>query len=573
MGKAALAPSDLPIIDILLVEDDPSDADLIGGMLGTHDASYYNIHHVKTQSEAIEALSEHMFSVCILDLVLPDANGFSALIDIQQRAPDMPVLILTGTNDMALAKQAVARGAQDYLLKDELAISLLGRSIEYAIERKQMENALIDRANHDALTGLTNRYMFENRLEMSLVRTERTGAGIAILFVDLDRFKCINDTYGHDAGDEVLRAVARRLKKILRVYDTPARFGGDEFAVLLEGITSPRDAAAIAQKFLDAINIPIPYHGKNFEVGASIGIMYSDDPISSEECLHRADTAMYHAKKEGGNTYRFFAPDMQDAAEARLKLEKEFRNAIAAGQLRLHYQPFMITGSDHILGVETLLRWAHPERGILVPEDFLSTAENERLMPEASLWIAMQLRRDIALWRQRKLPPLKITLNLSTSQLDDPGLLDWISPIAQTEFLGDHRLVVEIPEHVLISLSESRHMILKRMSDMGIGLHLDHFGRGALSLQTLLSLPFTMLKLDLSLIQGMVDDMEGDVLIGAAILLAHQIRMKVCAVGVEIPWQLDLLKKRRCDAIQGYFTAHPMPAAELVQWLAKRSAA
>jgi diguanylate cyclase (GGDEF)-like protein len=573
MAKSALAEQSLPATHILLVEDNPSDAFLIGRLLGEHGLPPCKTHYVKNQSEAIRALDERAFDVCLLDLTLPDAAGFSALITIQEKAPDMPILILTGTNDTSLAKRAVGRGAQDYLLKDEMETAALGRSIDYAMERKHVEKGLFQRANYDALTGLANRSLFESRLKLALARTERTGSGIAVLFIDLDRFKPINDTYGHETGDDVLKTVAQRLKSVLRAYDTAARLGGDEFAALLEGIASPRDAATIVRKIIKALAPPMLHHGKNLKISASIGIMFSDTPASPEAMLKNADAAMYQAKKEGGNSYHFHAPDIHGKADARFKIEKEIRTALSARQLRLHYQPYIAPDGEAILGVEVLLRWAHPARGLLRPDEFLGVAEESRLMPEIGEWMFSELRRDIALWNGHAVPPLEIAFNVCASQLDAPGFIDWVAPLAQEKLLGHHRLVAEIDADALAPLSESRLLLLTKLREAGILLHLDHFGRGPVSLQLLHTFPFSLLKLDLSLMARMSDGSQGDALIRTAIELAHQLGMKAGAVGVEMPWQMQTLKAQRCDMLQGFLIGRPMTADQLLKWLANRTAA
>lgn len=567
MVRSTLARQVLPLIQVLLVEDNPSDAFLVENLLGDSNIAEYKTHCVKTQSSAIEALATQSYDVCLLDLTLPDATGFSALIDIQEKAPDMPVLVLTGMNDMALAKGAVSRGAQDYLLKDEMEMTGLSRSINYAMERKRLEKELFQRANCDSLTGLSNREAFLNRLHMAIARAERTGMGIGVLFIDLDRFKPINDLQGHDAGDEVLRIVATRIKEVLRPYDTPARFGGDEFAVLLENMYNSRDAAYIARKIVKEISAAIPYHHLALEVSASIGVAFSYAPAEAEMLLHHADTAMYHAKRDGGCAYRFYADSMHEETLERLSLEEKLLAALQAKELRLYYQPFITPNGEAIVGVEALLRWAHPERGLLSAHEFIPAAEAARLMPEITEWICKQLREDIAVWNEQALPPLSVAINLSVSQLDSSDVVEQLASVADKKLLGGHKFAVEIPEEAMSSLSQKRFLTIGKISALGIDLHLDHFGRGSLSLTALHSLPFSLLKLDMSLIKNMKDEVDGDVLIRAAIMLAHHLGMKAGAVGVESPWQAKILQSQSCDLMQGYLTMHPMSAEQLADWI------
>lgn len=569
MARSALARQPLPLIHVLLVEDSPSDAFVVENMLDGGESAQYVTHHVPTQGDALAALDGQPFGVCLLDLTLPDASGFSALIEIQNRAPDMPVLILTGVKDTALARRAVARGAQDYLLKDEMETAGLARAIDYAIARKRVESELFQRANCDALTGLANREAFSGRLDLALARAGRSGAGVAVLFIDLDRFKPVNDVHGHDAGDEVLKALAGRIRAALRSYDAAARLGGDEFAVLLEGITNPRDAASIAQKIVREIALPVSYRGHSLEVGASVGVAFSHMPVTGKTLLQHADTAMYHAKKQGGGAYRFYAESMHEETLLRLSLEEDLCAAVEAGELRLYYQPCMSPDARKVLGVEALLRWAHPRRGVLFAQEFLPAAETARLMPRIGKWNCQQLKRDIAMWNAHDVPPLGIAVNLSASQLEAADLAAWFSPIAQREFLGRHHLIAEIPESAISPMSDAGLAAITALHEQGVALHLDHFGCSSLPLSVLVSLPFSMVKIDISLIRNLSRDMPEGLLIDAAIMLAHHLGLKAAAVGIEAPWQAALLKERDCDMFQGHLSAQPMTAERLVEWLKK----
>jgi diguanylate cyclase (GGDEF)-like protein len=573
MVRSALALSTLPQVHVLLVEDNPSDAFLVENLLEEEKATEYKTHCVKTMSQAIAALSDQTFDVCLLDLTLPDADGFSALMNIQNKAPDVPVLILTGINAMGLAKRAVGSGAQDYLLKDEMEITGLSRAIDYAMERKRVQKDLSQCTNYDVLTGLANKQTFVGYLRLALARSERSGIGVSVLFINLDRFKSINDTYGHDAGDEILHVVAQRTKSALRAYDMLARFGSDEFAVLLEGIHSPRDAANISQKIIRSIAEPICYHSHSLEVSASIGVVFSTIPITPETLLQRAVTAVHHVKKKGGNAYHFYAESMQEEALIRLSLEEDLRTALEADELRLYYQPYVSPNDDAIIGIEALLRWAHPERGILSAHEFLPAAESARLMPRITAWTYEQLRHDIAMWNAKELPSLRIAINLSVSQLDAPNVVEYFTTIADQDFLGEHSLIVEIPEAAVTSMTEERFLTISKLHALGIGFHLDHYGSSSLPLATLTSVPFSLLKIDQSLIQNLSKEMSSDLLISAAIMLAHHLGMKVGAVGVETPEQATQLKAQNCDTMQGHLTASPVTAEKLAEWLAPRYAA
>lgn len=571
MARSALAKAPEYIQNVLLVEDNSSDAYMVSDIMN-HAGSNYKVTHVESQSQAIEILGRQSFDVCLLDLSLPDASGFSALVDIQKYSPGMPVLILTGLNDKGLAKRAVSRGAQDYLLKDGLDGSGLFRAIDYAIERKRIEIELFLRANFDTLTGIANRDMFINRLELSLERLKRSGSSIAILFIDLDKFKPVNDIHGHDAGDEALKITAQRLKNIMRSYDTPARFGGDEFAVLLEGIGKPHNAANIAQKIITELSAPMHYSNNSFSIGASIGIVFvnaSEEQAATETILQHADLAMYHAKKEGGNNYRFYVENLQEEATARISLEEDLKTAIIAGELQLYYQPYISVADERLVGVEALLRWKHPERGLICAEEFLQSAESSHLMPDITQVACVQLCRDIAMWNAYSLPPLAIALNISASQLDAKNLIPCLMTIAGSDFLGEHHLAAEIPEQAIAQITGSRFMVLAKLSEMGIDLHIDHFGRNVLPLTTLCELPFSLLKLDNLLIKDMGKRQSDNISISAATSLAHQLGMRIGAVGVEEEWQQATLKSHSCDIMQGFVTTNAMSAEQFMGWVKK----
>lgn len=571
MARTSLAKAPEYSLNILLVEDNSSDAYMVNNLMNFAGGNY-TVTHVENQSQAIETLKKSEFDVCLLDLSLPDASGFSALIDIQEKAPTMPVLILTGTNDKALAKRAVSRGAQDYLLKDDLEGSGLFRAIDYAIERKRIEMELFLRANFDTLTGIANRDMFINRLELSLERLKRSGSGIAVLFVDLDKFKPVNDKYGHDAGDEALKITAQRLRNVMRSYDTPARFGGDEFAVLLEGVGKPHNAANIAQKIITELCAPMHHGSSSFSLGASIGIVFvnpSEESVATETILQHADLAMYHAKKDGGNNYRFYVENLHEEASARISLEEDLKTAIIAGELQLYYQPYLSVADDRLIGVEALLRWKHPERGLLCAEEFLQSAESCHIMPDITQVACVQLCRDIAMWNAYSLPPLVISLNLSAAQLDAKNLIPSLLTIAKSDFLGEHRLAAEIPEQAIAQISGARFMTLAKLSEMGIELHIDHFGRNILPLTTLCELPFSLLKIDGLLIKDMSRRQSENISIAAATSLAHQLGMKIGAVGVEEEWQHDALKSYSCDGMQGFIANNAMSAEQFMGWVKK----
>ena len=560
--------SEIAECSILVVEDNLSDQFLIRSLLDEMPSMHCRMYAVKTRLEALQMLARQSFTLCLLDLTLPDTTGFSALTDIQNVMPDLPVIILTGMDDADLARRALGRGAQDYLVKDELELHSLSRAIDYAIERKRIESTLFRRVCHDSLTGLMGKQLFESQLGMALLRAQRSPSGTAIFMMDMDGFRVFNEKHGYVAGDHVLHLMGQRFKEAVRAYDMIARMDNDRFAILFEGINHARHAAALAHKFLSLVSRPFSLRtGASCMVHISIGIAFTQQLVPPEEMLEHATSALMLAKQDGGNSYRFYEHVMQYSTAKALELEHSIQQGLKKDEFHLAYQPYAPVHSEQAMGVEALLRWANPTEGLLLRDSFFPAAETASLMPALGCLIGAHIQKDLVFWQHETLPSLEITLSLSASQLDSTDLLEWIRPLVQPEILGEHQLAVEIPEAVFAQNMINRVAVLCKLGNLGIRLHLNHFDGAVLPLQTLLMLPFSMIKLDASVLKRMVDHMEGDALLSTAALLAHHRGIRVAAVGVEMPLQKRLLAQHQCEVVQGHLTAYPMTAQQFSHWM------
>lgn len=554
---------------ILLVEDSASDALLIETRLAQ--ALSCKPERCATLEAALSALKTTEFDVVLLDLSLPDSAGFDGLLSIQNLAPKLPVVILTAYADEEMALGILAQGAQDYLFKDEAGARQIRRAVRFAMHRKQFEARLIERANHDTLTGLANRALFENRLEMALARLRRTGGGAGVFFLDLDGFKAINDTHGHAAGDALLRGVAARIREGLRPYDTAARFGGDEFAVLVEGIRSPRDAARVAQKLVSRLREPLDVAGKSLEVGVSIGVAtcLAHEGWDADTLMRHADEAMYAAKAIPHSGYRFYTPASEQQVRARLEMEKALQAAIDGEGLAVHYQPKISMETGATIGVEALLRWQHPQNGLLLSAEFLPLAE------EAGLSAALHARAwdmvcaDIARWRRFGVPVVPVSINVAASQLDDPAFVPMVEEKLTRNGIAPGTIEVEVPCAALLERTANRTQALKALRGLGVALHLDRFGESAVPLAALKALGVEAVKIPPSLVRGLEHSKDALYVVQSAMDIARHAGARVVATGIETDWQYGFFRDHYCQEGQGFSLCRPLPEAFLAQWLVK----
>jgi diguanylate cyclase (GGDEF)-like protein len=451
------------------------------------------------------------------------------------------------------------------------ALASVADVIAQDMERRRAEERLRYQAFHDLLTGLPNRRLFVDRLEQALRRTGRTrGRKVAVLYMDLDNFKVINDSLGHKQGDALLSTVAERLRNCLRPEDTLARFGGDEFTVLIEDIHSPKDVVQVAERIVEELREPFVIYERELFVRASIGIALGDARTQfSEELLRDADTAMYRAKEqETLKNYEFFDRSIYDRVLARLTLENELRSALENGEFLLHYQPIVNLCTSEVWGVEALLRWQHPERGLLNPSEFVPVAEESGLIVPVGKRV-MEDACELANELQRSRPrSLVACVNFSAMQLEYPDSAHTVEEILRRTGLQASLLHLDITETAYIRTIAAHDGSLDRLKGLGVRISIDDFGMGYSSLSYLKRLPSDTLKVDKSFVAGLGEDIKDTSIVRMIIDLAHTLGMEVVAEGVESKKQAELLRQMGCDMAQGYYYAKPMPPEEMSVFLA-----
>jgi diguanylate cyclase (GGDEF)-like protein len=438
-----------------------------------------------------------------------------------------------------------------------------------AIERQDEEENARRRALHDPLTGLPNRALFADHLSLALTRQERRGSTVAVIFMDLDNFKLVNDTLGHQAGDQLLKAVAPRLKQGLRPEDTVARFGGDEFAVLLEEIQDERDATLVAERIASVLARPFVVHGREHFVTASMGIAIGAGGAQSEALIRDSDAAMYRAKELGRARYEIFDEEMRFRLTDRLRVENELRLGIERGELRVHYQPVVALSTGRIAGAEALVRWEHPERGLLAPAEFISVAEEGGLIVPLGRFVLEESCRQAAAWHEAAAddPPLEISVNLSTRQLSDPELTGVVRRTLEATRIEPACVSLELTENVLMEESEAPLEVLRSLKELGIRLVVDDFGTGYSSLGYLKRLPFDAIKLDRTFVEGLGTERVNAAIVSAVTALAQTLGLSVIAEGVETGEQLELVRELGCHHAQGFLFSRPVPAEQFERLL------
>jgi diguanylate cyclase (GGDEF)-like protein len=427
----------------------------------------------------------------------------------------------------------------------------------------QANSQLHHLALHDTLTRLPNRSLLEDRITHSITSSERSGKRFALMFIDLDRFKTINDSLGHHYGDKLLQGVAERLTSGLRAEDTVARLGGDEFVVLLAEISTPTAAGSVAQKLLDALALPMDIEGQQQSVSGSIGIsIYPEDGTTLRELMSNADSAMYHAKKVGRGNHQFFAPEMNAAAGARLQLEQALRLALERKEFELHYQPKVDVASGEVMAMEALVRWRSPTRGLVPPYEFISVVEEIGLIIPLGAWVLRAACEQNQAWQDAGLARLRVAVNLSAYQFRQKDLPEFVAGVLEQTGLAGQYLELEVTESVVMHNPQEAVRILEQLSAQGIHISVDDFGTGYSSLSYLKQFRLDTLKIDRSFVRDINSDADDAAIVRSVIALAHSLRLQVIAEGVETAEQLEYLRALGCDQYQGYLRSKPVPAAE-----------
>src|SRR5438445_568223 len=683
---------------ILLIENDPTAANEIRAALALASSGFFEVEWVRQLSEGLARLTKGGIDAVLLELSLPDSHGIETFDKLFSTAPEVPILILGGSYNEALAKEAVGRGAQDYLLPGHLNYSL-PRALRNAIERKAVEDALyvekeravvtlnsigdavlctdisgivtylnlvaealtgwpreeaigkplaevfqiIDgatrqpardpmemavaqnrtvgltvdcvlirrdafesaiedsaapineragrvigavivfhdvsaaramsqqmthSAQHDVVTNLPNRMLLHDRISQSISLARRQHRPLAVLFLDLDRFKYINDSLGHAVCDQLLQSISKRLRASVRNSDTVSRQGGDEFVILLSEISHPEDAATSARKILFSLNAPHSIEGHDLDIAGSIGIsIYPGDGEEAETLIKNADTAMYHAKESGRNNFQFFKSEMNRQAVERQSLEGSLRHAVERGEFLLHYQPKINLFSGQITGAEALIRWQHPDRGLVAPAQFVPIAEDCGLILPIGRWVLREACKQAREWQDAGLPFKRISVNVSATEFRAKTFLEGVSTTLRETALQARYLDLELTEGVLMQNAKSTASVLQELKRMGVHLAVDDFGTGYSSLSYLRQFPIDVLKIDQSFVRQISDDPNDSAIVRAIIDMGKNLKKRVIAEGIETQEQLALLQSWHCAEGQGYLFSRPVPAAQSAQLL------
>lgn len=613
----------MPIPKVLLVNDDPASLYALESLLS--EAADQHVYELITASSGKEALRQvllHEFAVILLDVSMPGMDGFETAeaIHSHPRSAGVPIIFITAhyADEMNRLK-AYQKGAADYLftpvipqilqakvavfvemtkknillrkkseqlarLNQDLRVQRLqdlerinGELEQEIKDRKQAELRAHALSTRDALTNLVNRRALIQQLEHAVATSDRSGAGFALLFLDLDKFKQINDNYGHEAGDELLRQVSARLTAAVRVADVVARLGGDEFVVLIEGRAAAANAARVARKIELACALPFDIGSHRLKTAASIGIaIYPQDGNNAQALMKNADTAMYHAKQNDAGPVQFFHEELNVREREREQWTLELRKALASGQLELRYQPQIDIATGRTTGAEAQLYWRHPAKGMLDASAFLSQVQERGLLDRVDAWVITQACAQAALWQRaaagaRHGAPLCIWINLATPQLT-VDLLQTLLPAIRKQHLAPGSIGVELNEKLLLGATEPLAQLLQQLQSGGVLAALDDFGSARSSLAACQRWQLDVLKIDRSFIQSIGNDKGGSDIVAAVIHLARALSMKVVALGVERREQFDALRALGCDSCQGELFFAALPAAGLLEHAAARPA-
>ncbi len=565
-------------IRVLLIEDDPADAKWIEETLAKAAEVSFEISHAQALEHGLRLLRDGDFQCTLLDLSLEEGEGLDTLARAKVAASAVPIIAMTSQDDEVLALQALRFGAQDYLVKGDSDPRLVVRTLRHAVERhrilaelakaRQHEHYL---ATHDALTGLPNRLAFQDQLRRTLAYSARSEKEVGVLFLDVDRFKNINDSLGHPVGDELLKIVSERIRGILRTSDMVARLGGDEFVLMLQDVKREHDPGRVAQKLTDALSAPCILDGREYRVTASIGVaLYPRDGLDTDTLIRNADTAMYHAKAEGLNRFSYYSEAMNSVVSRRLDLENGLRSALERDGFLLNYQPQIDLEGGALYGVEALLRWRDRDRGVVGPTEFIPIAEETGLIHPIGEWALRTACSEGAEWQDGRGRGVKIGVNVSTRQLADPSFSLVVARALRDSGLEPSRLELEITESSMLQERGVTLSTVRRIQEQGVRIAIDDFGTGYSALSALKQLPVSTIKLDRSFVQDIPKRSQDMTITGGLISIARDLGVHVVAEGVENRAQRDVLFERGCTRMQGYLFGRPVAAAELESELARR---
>ncbi|MDH5710782.1 MAG: EAL domain-containing protein [Gammaproteobacteria bacterium] len=553
---------------VLLADDDPSIRLMIRHVLEDEN---YEIVEAEDGLDAIRAVEKQRPAVILLDAIMPGLDGFTTCQQIKDRGySDIPVMMITGLDDEASVERAYDVGAVDYITKP-IKWAVLKHRVRTIVQRVVAERKIQRLEYRDSLTQLPNRLLFVDRLEQALTRAERHRESLALMVVDIDDFKLVNDSFGHEAGDLLIKAVGDLLSKSLRRADTVARLGGDEFAIVIENVNGVEDAISIADNLTTVLEHNVRLDNQETFTSASVGIaLYPDDGADAGTLLKNADTAMFRAKENGRRCFQFYKPEMSVTAMERLDLENSIRNAMDNNELVIHYQPTIDVHNNEIAGVEALLRWQHPEKGMIEPDDFIPVAIESGLIVAIGDWMITTICHQLRVWKDAGMENPNVSINLAARQFKDGNLTaTFIQAMDKYEIEGSE-LTIEVTEATLTCSEGEIEATLNKLHDMGVKIAVDDFGIGFASLTNLKDLPIDVVKVDEKFVSG-VPDNEKDVAVVTAIAgLTRGLKLKLLAEGIENERQLNMLKSVGCSLAQGYYWSKALPADQYEQFYLNR---
>lgn len=585
----------------LLLVDDEEDIGAALTRLLRRDG--YRILRAKSGKEGLALLAQNEVGVIVSDQRMPEMTGVEFLTQVRELYPHTVRIVLSGYADLDSVKDAINHGAvykfltkpwdnemlcanvyeafrhyelileKERLVQDiQSANNLLAQvNLEFAASLEQKNNQIEHIVHYDPLTNLPNRLLFLDRLDQELAHAQRDERMAAVMLVDLDRFKQVNDSFGHPIGDQLLQAVAKRLENHTRAGDTVARMGGDEFGFVLTGMKRSHDAGDFAQKILDSFaRDPVSISDSEIFIAASIGIsIYPLDGVNTTILVKNTDAALFHAKSEGRNNFQYYAAQMNAMAWQRLALETELRRALEREEFVLYYQPKVDLASGKIIGMEALLRWQSAERGLVEPSEFIALLEETGLILPVGEWVLRTACKQACAWQKIGFPTLRVAVNLSALQFRQPDLADVFLDIFKENGLEPRMgaLEFELTESMLMKNVDLTIATLNKLHEMGVQFAIDDFGTGYSSLSYLKRFPIHSLKIDQSFVRDLSSNADDAAIVAAIIALGHSLGMNVIAEGVETMEQLSYLRKMKCDEMQGYLFSRPVPAAEMTRLL------
>jgi len=572
----------MPEARILIVDDTRANLVALQVLLKPVEADVL-IAESGQQALLLAAENKENIALILLDVLMPVMDGFEVarLLNENEKTRSIPVIFITADQDDAHIEEAYLSGAVDYIQKPIrktaliskirvfLDLWLLRHGLELEVEQRRVAEHRVEHlATHDPLTNLPNRRGLYEELNELIYRSKRYKYSSAVIYVDLDGFKHVNDHFGHEAGDRLLTQVAANFKAIVRQTDSVARIGGDEFIVLITDIDGETSLITKIESLLNEASRPLQFNRHQIATGASIGIaLYPDHGDDAETLLHHADQAMYQAKQQGKNTFRFFTEDINAKAHRQRELQDNLRKALPNNEFTVFFQPIVDARSGQVVSAEALLRWYSADLGQVFPDEFIPAAENAGLIPELGCWVLKQAIATGAHWYQRFGIELRIAVNASSIQFRNNLLFDTIKKQIASHCWNPALLEIEITEGLLLDDSTEVNAYIDAISNWGVRLSVDDFGTGFSALSYLKNYPVSTVKIDRSFIMDLPGDKENAVLVQAIIAMAHGLRLEVIAEGVETAEQWEYLKSLDCDFVQGYFFGKPMPQADFEDFL------